>query len=105
MFYGMHHREQQIGFVSVRPADWQEKACYLEKMAVIPEARGQGAAGRLLHYVSDSASSQGQEKMLISIINEQTVLKNWYMRHGFRETAIRQYPHLPFLVCHMEKEL
>jgi len=105
VFYGIFQRGQQIGFVSVRPADWQKNACYLEKLAGIPEARRQGAAEHLLNYVCESARGQGQEKMLIDIINEHKVLKGWYIRYGFRETAVRPYPNLPFLVCHLEKEL
>ena len=33
------------------------------------------------------------------------LLKNWYMSYGFRETGTKAFPHLPFTVCFMEKEI
>jgi len=39
------------------------------------------------------------------IVNEQEVLKSWYKGLGFTEKETRSYPHLPFTVCFMEKEL
>jgi ribosomal protein S18 acetylase RimI-like enzyme len=35
---------------------------------------------------------------------ENTRLKRWYEGYGFRETAVKKYPHLPFTVCEMDRE-
>ena len=32
-------------------------------------------------------------------------LKSWYRRRGFHETGKREFKHLPFVVCFMEKNL
>jgi hypothetical protein len=44
-------------------------------------------------------------KVSIGIINENTILKKWYADYGFIETAIKEYSHLPFNVCLMEKSI
>lgn len=41
----------------------------------------------------------------IGIINENRVLKNWYIEYRFAETGTRKSSHLPFEVCFLEKEV
>jgi len=39
------------------------------------------------------------------MINESTILKNWYKKLGFRETGTKNFEHLPFTVCFMDMNL
>ena len=41
------------------------------------------------------------EEITIGIIEENTVLKNWYADHGFVHTGTKKFPHLPFTVGFM----
>ena len=68
---------------------------YLERLAVLPECRGQGYGQALVEHVLAEARS-------IGIISEDTRLKEWYRRLGFVQTATRTFEHLPFTVAFME---
>jgi diamine N-acetyltransferase len=41
----------------------------------------------------------------IGIIDDHTVLKNWYLGLEFKETNTKQFAHLPFTVCFMEMDI
>jgi hypothetical protein len=47
----------------------------------------------------------GGNKITIGIIDENTVLKDWYSANGFIHTGVKRYEHLPFAVGYMEWEL
>jgi N-acetylglutamate synthase-like GNAT family acetyltransferase len=79
--------------------------CYLERLAVLPEMRGNHYGVDLVRHTVNCAVSNGVEKLSIGIIDRHTELKEWYKNLGFVETGTRSFPHLPFTVCFMELEL
>jgi hypothetical protein len=40
--------------------------------------------------------------MKIGIIEESTILKNWYIENGFIHTGTKRYEHLPFTSGYLE---
>ncbi len=75
---------------------------YMERLAVLPECRGQGCGRSLVEHVLAEARSIGLGRVSIGIISEDTRLKAWYRRLGFIETATKTFEHLPFTVAFME---
>jgi ribosomal protein S18 acetylase RimI-like enzyme len=102
-FYGYFLGDRQVGFVAMERAD--DSLYYLEKLAVLPEYRHNGYGKELVQFVLDTAAAEGAKKLSIGIIDEQTILKNWYKEIGFRETGTRKFEHLPFTVGFMEIDL
>lgn len=101
--FGAFEGEKQVGFVSVEKAN--DTVFYLEKLAVLPEHRHKGFGKILMDHVFDYVRAQGGKRISIGIINENTVLKNWYEAYGFGEVGVKTYEHLPFTVCIMEKDV
>lgn len=99
--YMAYEDGQPIGFVALEQAN--PRTGYLEKLAVLPEHRHKGYGEKLVEFVVDRARSLGIERISIGIINENVVLKDWYLRLGFKETGTKRFSHLPFEVCFMEK--
>ena len=99
--FGLFEENRQVGFLALEKAD--EKAYYLEKLAIIPEFRHKGFGKSLLDFAFDFVKKQNGEKISIGIINENKILKNWYLNYGFVETGLKRFEHLPFTVCFMEK--
>ena len=54
-------------------------------MALIPEARGTGAAAYLLRALFDDAKDNGDEAMVLEVIEQNPRAIAFYRRHGFRE--------------------
>jgi GNAT superfamily N-acetyltransferase len=102
-FFGLFLGERQIGFVAVEKADLT--LYYVEKLAVLPGYRHKGYGKKLMESAIDYIKGHGGKKVSIGIINKHTILKNWYKGMGFAEIALREYDHLPFTVCFMEKHV
>ena len=76
---------------------------YLEKLSVHPSRRHEGWGRKLMDKAFLEASVLKAKEISIGIINENSVLKKWYEDYGFRETGLKNFPHLPFTVCFMKK--
>jgi diamine N-acetyltransferase len=102
-FYGYFEGDSQAGFVAVEKGS--PELFYMERLAVLPGCRHKGYGFKLVRHVLGYAGGSGGKKLSIGIIDEHTVLKNWYKQIGFRETGTKKFPHLPFTVCFMEIDL
>jgi GNAT superfamily N-acetyltransferase len=99
--FGLFDVDAQVGFVAVEKKKGHVFA--VEKLAVLPEQRHKGRGGELLTFVADFVKNAGGKKLTIGIIDEHTILKQWYVTKGFNQTARTKFEHLPFTVCFMEK--
>jgi GNAT superfamily N-acetyltransferase len=100
-FFGLYEGNRQIGFVAVERAS--DSVYYMEKLAVLPEFRHRGHGKRLVDFVDEYVRGQEGTRISIGIMDGNIVLKEWYKTHGYVETNMRQFRHLPFTVCFMEK--
>jgi ribosomal protein S18 acetylase RimI-like enzyme len=100
-FFGLFSGDRQIGFIAVERAD--TALYYIERLAVLPKYRHRGYGKKLMEFAFEHIRANGGKKVSIGIINEQTILKEWYQGLGFEETATREFAHLPFTVCFMER--
>jgi len=101
-FFGLFEDERQIGFVAVEKAD--DGPWWVEKLAVLPAHRHGGNGAKLIGCALDYVRKRGGETVCLGMINEHTVLKNWYLSLGFRAVSTRSFPGLPFTVCFMERD-
>jgi GNAT superfamily N-acetyltransferase len=101
-FFGLFLDSTQAGFIVVERTD--RTLFWMEKLAVLPEYRHNGYGEKLVRYVFDYVSKRGGKRLAIGIIDEHTLLKNWYKEFGFQITSTRKFSHLPFMVCLMEME-
>jgi len=100
-FFGLYVNETQASFVAVEKAEGG--TFFLGRLAVIPTLRHHGYGTMLVRFVLDYVEKQGGIKVALGMIDNHTVLKDWYKSFGFIETGTKQFEHLPFLVCFMEK--
>ena len=101
-FFGLFLRDRQIGFIAVEPAG--EGVFYIERLAVLPAYRHGGNGAKLVGFAIDYIRKNKGKKVALGMINEQTGLKDWYKKLGFREVSTQKFPHLPFTVCFMERD-
>jgi len=102
-FFGLFRDDVQVGFVAVEKLD--DANYTMEKLAVVPSARHQGTGARLVRFALDLAAGQGAGKLSIGVIDDHTVLKDWYKTFGFVAAGTQKFSHLPFTVCFMEIDL
>jgi len=101
--FGLFLNKAQVGFVAIEKAD--DRVYYLDKLAVLPDYRHKGYGKKLVGFVSSFVKKHDGQKVSLGMIDESTVLKNWYKELGFKETGTKKFEHLPFTVCFMEKSL
>jgi ribosomal protein S18 acetylase RimI-like enzyme len=77
----------------------------MSDVAILPEYRHFGYGKALLDFFKDKIKELGGNKITIGIVEENTVLKEWYTTNGFVHTGIKQFEHLQFTVGYMESSL
>jgi len=103
LMYGLYKHKQLIGHASLSKESKESDGVYeLHKLAVIPEHRHNGNGKQLLDFCKTKVKEMNGHKITISIIDENTVLKNWYIANGFKHTGTKTYTSLPFTVGLME---
>jgi N-acetylglutamate synthase-like GNAT family acetyltransferase len=103
IYYLLELNGLPVGCVAIEKAT--NDLCYLERLAVLPEKRCKGFGNQLAHQVLDTARAWGTKSISIGIIAEQTDLKMWYQKIGFKEGETKEFSHLPFCVCFMTYEI
>lgn len=97
------HNNAFAGYFSLSVNDTDAE---LNNLSVLPEYRHLGIGKELVSYAADySKNTLGLNKIKIGIIEENTVLKEWYKTLGFVHTGTRKFEYLPFTVGFMELEL
>ena len=78
----------------------------LNNLAVLPVYRHLGIGKELVDYaITYSKNILGANKIKIGIVEENTILKEWYEKIGFVLTGTKKFEHLPFNVGFMEIEV
>ncbi len=102
-FLGAFVEGEQVGFVAIEPA--ADGVFYIERLAVLPEHRHHGLGRRLMEAALALIHQRGGRRVSVALIDENTVLKRWYIDLGFIEVRTQRFEHLPFTVCFMERAI
>lgn len=98
--YGLYAGKKQIGHMSLSK---EEESLYeIHNLAILPEYRHNGFGKMQLDYAKETVLSLGATGIRIGIIEENTVLKNWYMENGFAHVGTKKFNHLPFTSGYLE---
>jgi N-acetylglutamate synthase-like GNAT family acetyltransferase len=93
------------GCIAIEKSIREEDTFYIEKVSVLPEYRHNGYGIDLMNFALDKIKIKGGKWVSIALIDSNTRLKDWYLNQGFIETGTKDFPHLPFRVCFMKKDL
>jgi N-acetylglutamate synthase-like GNAT family acetyltransferase len=86
-----------VGCVGVEQAS--PVTCYMERLSVLPEHRGNGYGTRLARHAVNRAKEMGAATVGIGIIAADTGLKHFYTTLGFKAGETQSFAHLPFEVA------
>lgn len=101
--YALYAGKKIIGYMSLSKES--DDAYELHNLAVLPEYRHNGFGKLLLDHAKNTVRSLGGSIIKIGIIEESTVLKNWYIANGFVHTGSRKFDHLPFTSGYLERSV
>lgn len=100
MMFGVTCKDEIIGFMQLEKG--QEGRVKLKNVAVVPQHRHKGYGQLMLKFAKAKVFELGGTIIEIGIIEENKVLKDWYIRNGFVQTGTKKFDHLPFTVGFME---
>ena len=100
-FFVLRVADRQVGAVAIE--DRGSGLFYFAKLAVLPPFRHKGFGRTLVDFVFDYARARGGKTVRLATVDENAMLKNWYLDYGFAIVDVRQFDYLPFAVCFMEK--
>ena len=101
--YAGYENGKIVGYYSLLLQENNE--CELNNLSVIPEYRHRGIGEALLKHAFNLAKELKCNKVNISIVEENTVLKTWYETFGFVHTRTQKFDFFPFTCGYMEKNL
>lgn len=100
LMYALFEDEKIIGYMSLSKET--DDIYELHNLAILPEYRHKGFGKQMLDFAKETVKSLGGTKIRIGIIEESTVLKNWYIANGFEHIETKKYDHLPFTSGYLE---
>ena len=98
--YALYTGEKIIGYMSLSKEG--EDSFELHNLAVLSEYRHNGLGKLLLDHAKEAVRTLGGKSIKIGIIEESTLLKNWYIANGFVHTGTKKFDHLPFTSGYLE---
>lgn len=98
--FGLCIGDKVIGFTSL--TDMGSGVFEMNDVSVLPEYRHYGYGKKLLDFCKAKVREFSGNKITIGIVEENTVLKEWYNSNRFVHTGTKMYDGLPFTVGHME---
>ncbi len=100
--YGFYNDERLIGYVAISKVPDTDNVYEIHNLAVLPEYRHKGYGKKLLDFCKEKINELSGIKIVISITEENTVLKNWYTENGFIHTGTKKFEFFPFTCGYME---
>ena len=100
--FGCYVGEKIIGFASL--TDMGGGVYEMNDVSVLPEYRHFKYGKALLDFCKAKVVELGGNTISIGIIEENTIVKDWYIANGFIHTGTKKYDSLQFTVGHMKWE-
>jgi len=94
-----------IGCIAIEKSIKEIDTYYIEKVSIIPEYRNQGYGMKMMEFAINTIRENGAQWVSIAFIDSNIPLKKWYLKQGFKVTGKKDFPHLPFRVCFMNKHV
>jgi diamine N-acetyltransferase len=102
-FYAEFEGDRQIGVFGAKLRE--DGKFWVEKVAVLPECRHRRVGRRLMEFACALARDAGAKVVRLATVDDNQVLKQWYVGMGFLQVELRHFEHVPYPVCLMEKSV
>jgi len=98
--FGLFADGKLAGFVAL--TDKGDGVYMMNSVSILPEYRHFGCGKALLEFCKTKVKEWGGRKLELDLVEENTVLKNWYTANGFVHTGTERFPNLPVTVGYMK---
>lgn len=95
--------EKPVGTITFSVESEQPVNGWIERLAVLPEFRGNGYGRELMGYAEEWLRKAGVVCVELAIVKQFKSLQEFYKQLGYNPTETVKYEFLPFEILHMEK--
>ena len=88
--FAFYVEDKIVGYMSLSKEN--DDAFELHNLAVLPQYRHHGFGKLLLDHAKNFVKVSGGKVIKIGIIEESTILKNWYIANGFVPVGVKNLP-------------
>jgi ribosomal protein S18 acetylase RimI-like enzyme len=103
LMYVLCEADKIVGFMELEKID--SNKFELQKITVLPKFRHHGYGREMLDFAKEKVAELGGSYITIGIIEENTTLKEWYIKNGFIHNGTHVFNHLPFTVGYLFYEI
>jgi diamine N-acetyltransferase len=103
--YQLTINKMAVGCIAIERSLKEADTFYIEKVSVLPGHRHKGYGVKLMEFAASKIKASGGKWISIALIDSNSKLKKWYNGQGFIETGTKDFTHLPFRVCFMNKKV
>lgn len=100
--YGYYEADNIVALISIYT---EKNTIKINDIVVLPEFWNKGIGTALLEFIKEKAAKQNISKIMLGMIDDNTVLKKWYEKNGFINIGYKKFPNAPFTVGYMEWNL
>ena len=94
------HNGEYVGYFSLVNIG---ESVEMNNLSVLPKYRHLGIGKEMVEYAKEyTVKNSSAKKISIGIIDDNSILKNWYSSLGFVHTGTKKFEGLPFTVGFME---
>lgn len=102
-YLGYVNEKKDIACISIKLVSNCEAE--IKRLGVRPSFQGRGIGKRLVNFVENKCKNNNVKKIKLGMIAKHKKLHEFYLNLGYKEVGTDCFPHLPFQVLYMEKEL
>ena len=97
--YGYFYNDKQVGFLSLKFSD---DTMGINDIAILPECQNNGIGNTLMQFAKEEAEKNNCKIIRLGMIDDNTQLKKWYEKHGFKTVRLIKYETVSYTVGKME---
>ena len=97
--YGYYHDDKRVGFLALSFNDGVVRVCDL---AILPEYQNRGFGSDFMQFIHDEAIRLDCKIIRLGMIDDNTELKAWYKKHGYKTINLTKFDTVTYTVGLME---
>lgn len=99
LMYGYVYDNQIVGFLSMY---LKENELCIQDIAVLPDCQNSGYGSELFLFAKETAQKFHCSKITLGMVYDNTTLRNWYHKLGFKTVDMIHFEKINYIVGMME---
>ena len=100
LMYGYKRNDELVGFLSLKIT---QQEMYINDIVITPAYQNGGCGTALMQFAIEQAKEKHCNKIILGMVHDNTVLRRWYEKFGFKTINLKKYEKVAYTVATMER--